>query len=134
MSVDVDTFLARIQPPPIHQFLGGKLEQVNNSDGWKACLSYQPRAEFANPMGHVQGGMLCSMLDDAMGLFAMIAHEGQPCATVTMNTSFLRPCQIAPVEVRVYFVRQGRKISNVESVAYQHGKEVVKATAVFTVI
>ncbi|MEB5928580.1 PaaI family thioesterase [Acinetobacter schindleri] len=134
MSFDIDAFLAKIQPPPIHQFLGGKLEQVENAEDWSARLSYQPRAEFANPMGHVQGGMICSMLDDAMGLFAILANDGHPSATVTMNISFLRTCLIAPVEVEVYFVRQGRKISNIESVAYQNGKAVAKASAAFTVV
>nr|WP_290445787.1 PaaI family thioesterase [Acinetobacter schindleri] len=85
-------------------------------------------------MGHLQGGMLCSMLDDAMGLFAIIAQEGTPSATITINVSFLRPCHIAPVEVEVYFVRQGRRISNIESVAYQNGKEVGKASAAFTIV
>ncbi|NWK75823.1 PaaI family thioesterase [Acinetobacter sp. SwsAc6] len=134
MSFDVQAFLDQMQAPPIHIFLGGKVEQVEHENGWKARISYQPRAEFANPMGHVQGGMLCSMLDDAMGLFAIIAQEGQPSATVTMNVSFLRPCNIAPVEVEVYFVRQGRRISNIESVAYQNGKEVGKASAAFTLV
>lgn len=134
MSFDIDTFLEKVQPPPIHQFLGGKLEQVENIEDWKARLSYQPRAEFANPMGHVQGGMICSMLDDAMGLFAIIANEGRPSATVTINVAFLRPCQIAHVDVEVYFVRQGRQISNIESIAYQHGKAVAKASAAFTLI
>lgn len=134
MSFDVQAFLDQMQAPPIHTFLGGKVEQVERENGWKARISYQPRSEFANPMGHVQGGMLCSMLDDAMGLFAIIAQEGQPSATVTMNVSFLRPCNIAPVEVEVYFVRQGRRISNIESVAYQNGKEVGKASAAFTLV
>ena len=134
MSFNLQNFLDNLQAPPIHTFLGGKIEQIEQENGWKAHIRYQPRAEFANPMGHVQGGMLCSMLDDAMGLFAIIAQEGQPSATVTMNVSFLRPCNIAPVEVEVYFVRQGRKISNIESVAYQNGKEVGKASAVFTLV
>lgn len=134
MSFDIDAFLQKVQLPLIHQFLGGKLEQVDNTEDWKVRLSYQPRAEFANPMGHVQGGMICSMLDDAMGLFAIVANQGQPSATVTMNVSFLRPCQIAHVDVDVYFVRQGRNISNIESVAYQNGKAVAKATAAFVVV
>ncbi|MFH7767148.1 PaaI family thioesterase [Acinetobacter sp. BSP-28] len=134
MSFDVQAFLEHLQPPPIHHFLCGKVQKVEQEDGWKVRLSYQPRAEFANPMGHVQGGMICSMLDDAMGLFAIIAQEGTPSATVTMNLSFLRPCNIAEVDVEVYFVRQGRKISNIESVAYQNGKEVAKASAAFTLV
>lgn len=134
MSFDVNAFLDKMTPPPIHVLLGGKVEKVEQDTGWKVVVSYQPRPEFANPMGHVQGGMLCSMLDDAMGLFAIIAQEGTPSATVTINVSFLRPCQIAPVQVEVYFVRQGRRISNIESVAYQNGKEVGKASAAFTVV
>lgn len=134
MSFDIDTFLKKIQPPPIHQFLGGKLEEVQHNEDWTARLSYQPRTEFANPMGHVQGGMICAMLDDAMGLFSIVANEGKPAATVTMNVSFLRPCQIAHVDVEVYFVRQGRNISNIESIAYQNGKAIAKATAAFVII
>jgi uncharacterized protein (TIGR00369 family) len=132
MSFDLDAFLKQLSPPPIHQHLGGKVVQVEQGESIKAVLEYSPKAEFANPMGHVQGGMICSMLDDAMGLFCIIANEGNPQATVSMNMSFLRPCQVAPVRVEVYFVRQGRKFSNVESVAYQNGKEVGKASAVFT--
>lgn len=134
MSFDIQDFLDHLQAPPIHTFLGGKVEHVEHEPVWKVRISYQPRAEFANPMGHVQGGMICSMLDDAMGLFAIIAQEGQPSATVTMNVSFLRPCNIAVVDVEVYFVRQGRKISNIESVAYQNGKAVAKASAAFTIV
>ncbi len=134
MSFDVQEFLENLQPPPIHHFLRGKVQKVEQEDGWKVRLSYQPRAEFANPMGHVQGGMICSMLDDAMGLFAIIVQEGRPSATVTMNVSFLRPCNIAEVDIAVYFVRQGRKISNIESIAYQNGKEVAKASAAFMLV
>jgi uncharacterized protein (TIGR00369 family) len=134
MSFDLEKFLQNMTPPPIHTFLGGKVETLEQDQGLKAVISYQPRAEFANPMGHVQGGMICSMLDDAMGLFAILAQQGTPSATVTMNVSFLRPCNIAAVEVQVYFVRQGRRISNIESVAYQGGKEVAKASAAFTMV
>ena len=134
MSFDLDTFLQNMTPPPIHTFLGGQIEKLEHENGLKAVISYQPRAEFANPMGHVQGGMICSMLDNAMGLFAILAQEGTPSATVTMNVSFLRPCNISAVEVHVYFVRQGRRISNIESVAYQNAKEVAKASAAFTIV
>ncbi|WP_447506065.1 PaaI family thioesterase [Acinetobacter pittii] len=134
-AFDLDAFVVALQPPAIHTLLNGKLEKIqNDNDEWHASIQYQPRAEFANPMGHVQGGMICSMLDDAMGLFAMITQQGVPAATVTMSVSFLRPCQIAPVLVQVYFVRQGRNIFNIESIAYQQGKAVAKASAAFTPI
>ena len=132
MSFDLDAFLAQMSAPPIHQHLGGQIVEVDQTDSFRVRLQYSPKAEFANPMGHLQGGMLCSILDDAMGLFAIIANEGHPQATVSMNIAFLRPCLIAPVDVDVFFVRQGRKFSNIESIASQNGKEVGKASALFT--
>lgn len=134
MTFDHQAFVDNMQAPPIHTFLGGKVKHIEQENGWKARISYQPRPEFANPMGHLQGGMLCSMLDDAMGCFAIIAQQGVPAVTITMNVAFLRPCHIAPVEVEIYFVRQGRRISNIESIAYQNGKEVGKASAAFTIV
>lgn len=132
MSFDIEAFLQQLDAPLIHQHLGGKIIHLDREHGLKLRVQYSPKAEFANPMGHVQGGMLCSMLDDAMGLFGIIANEGKPQATVSMNVSFLRPCLVEAVYVDVYFVRQGRKFSNIESIALQNGKEVGKASAVFT--
>lgn len=130
-AFDLDQFVANLQAPGIHKHLNGKLLEVSMT---QLKVSYQAIPAFANPMGNLQGGMLCAMLDDAMGLFAYIAHQGHPAATVSMNVSFLRPCQLAEVTVDTYFVRQGRRISNIESVAYQDGKVVGKSSAVFTVV
>ena len=134
MIFNIDAFLEQTQLPPVHDCLRGKLEHVDHTENLNVRMSYQPRDEFANPMGHVQGGMICSMLDNSMGLFALIANKGQPSATITINVAFVRPCQIAHVDVEVYFVRQGRRVSHIESVAYQNGKAVAKASAAFTVI
>lgn len=133
MSFDYQALVDSLTAPPIHQHLGGKFEKFD-CENMRLSLSYQAQPTFANPMGHLQGGMLSAMLDDAMGLFAFIGHQGQPAATVNMTVNFLRPTQIAAVNVDVYFVRQGRKISNIEAIAYQNGKEVAKASAVFTVV
>ena len=131
MNIDIKKFEHQLTTPPIHHFLRGKIERVERKDDWFAEISYQPRAEFANPLGHVQGGMICAILDDSMGMFALIAENGQHSVTVTMNVSFLRPCLIESLRVHVYFVRQGSKILSIESVAFQNNKEVAKASAAF---
>lgn len=133
MKFDAQAFIEQFTPPPIHIFLGGQLEHFD-SVTQRLYLSYQSRPEFSNPMGHLQGGMLAAMLDDAMGVFALIGHEGKPAATVSMTVGFLRPTQLAEVKVEVYFVRQGRKISNIEAIAYQKEKELAKISAIFTVV
>lgn len=133
MSVDYQAIINDLVAPPIHTFLGGKIEHFD-AEQTLMRVSYQSRAEFANPMGMLQGGMLSAMLDDAMGLFAFIGHDAQPAATVNMTVNFLRPTQLKQVDVEVYFVRRGRKISNLEAIAWQDGKQVAKVAAVFTVI
>lgn len=133
MSVDYQAIINDLVAPPIHTFLGGKIEHFD-AEQTLMRVSYQSRAEFANPMGMLQGGMLSAMLDDAMGLFAFIGHDAQPAATINMTVNFLRPTQLKQVDVEVYFVRRGRKISNLEAIAWQDGKQVAKVAAVFTVI
>lgn len=123
--------LKNIPLPPVHHLLGGTIEQVQDDEALKIRLSYQPRVEFSNPMGNLQGGIVCSMLDDAMGLLTHMLQEGEACTTVNMNISFLRRCMIADLEIEAYAVRQGKRICNVESIAYQQGKAVAKASAVF---
>lgn len=50
MSFDANAFIAQLIPPPVHRFLGGRFEQFD-ADQLRLKLSYQSRAEFANPAG-----------------------------------------------------------------------------------
>ena len=72
--------------------------------GWKllgcdaaktvASLSFEARAEFLNPAGFVQGGLLTAMLDDAMGPAVLLMSDGALyTATIGMNVSFLAPAR-----------------------------------------
>ena len=133
VSVNYQAIVDNLVPAPIHTFLGGKIEHFD-AKTMQMRLSYQSRAEFANPMGTLQGGILSAMLDDAMGVFAFVGHDAQPAATINMTVNFLRPTALKQVDVEVYFVRRGRKISNLEAIATQEGKQVGKVSAVFTVV
>ncbi|WP_046215424.1 PaaI family thioesterase [Paenibacillus wulumuqiensis] len=43
-----------------------------------------------NHMHIVHGGVLMSMMDQAMGMMSMALQDGQPCVTTNMNTHFVQ--------------------------------------------
>ncbi len=60
-------FLAGRQPaPPAAMTLGWELSWVAPERG-EIEVFFDARADFANPMGNVQGGFLAAMLDDTLG-------------------------------------------------------------------
>jgi uncharacterized protein (TIGR00369 family) len=53
---------------------------------------FDARADFANPMGNVQGGFLAAMLDDTLGpALAATLGDGEFAPTLELKVSFLRP-------------------------------------------
>ena len=78
-------------PPPCATLLGWTLLDHDSQAG-TIRVGFDGRAEFANPAGFVQGGMLAAMLDDTMGA-AVFAATGGRLYTVTigMNVSYLAP-------------------------------------------
>lgn len=129
-AVDDTEFAQAIAALPIHQHMGGKIEEYD-PEQQTMTVTYQPRPEFANGIGLLQGGILTAMLDDGMGIFAWRALGSTNCVTVTLNMNFLRPANLGEVTVKSNFVKEGKRILNVEGCAYQDGKMVAKATAVF---
>ena len=58
-------------------------------EGW-IRIGFDGKAEFCNPAGFVQGGMLSAMLDDTMGPAVFVMTEGKLyTATITMTVNFL---------------------------------------------
>ena len=119
--------------PPIHHCLGGH-DIKWDQDKKNLQVGYIGKAEFCNPRGSIEGGMLCAMLDDAMGLFAYYANEQKPATTINLSTDFLRPCLPGEIQVRCYFIKQGRQILNIEAVAMQQDKLIAKMVANFMVL
>nr|WP_302228619.1 PaaI family thioesterase [Azotobacter vinelandii]WKN23684.1 PaaI family thioesterase [Azotobacter vinelandii] len=123
-----DALLAGRQRWPVYDLLQGEL--VAWEAGTLVCR-YVASEAFANPTGHVQGGMLAAMLDDAMGTLAQSPlAAGQFASTLSLTVSFLRPARPGPVRVEARFVRQGSRILNVEGQALQDDKPVAQAVAV----
>jgi uncharacterized protein (TIGR00369 family) len=119
--------------PPIHHLLGGHNIQWN-TDQTELEISYVALDSFTNPRGSVEGGMVCAMLDDVMGLFAYLANQQTPATTINLTMDFLCPCQVGTVLTKCRFTKQGKVILNIESEAWQNQKLIARSTANFMVL
>ncbi|TCB34258.1 PaaI family thioesterase [Acinetobacter sp. ANC 4910] len=119
--------------PPIHRLLGGHNIQWN-ADQTELEISYVALDSFTNPRGSVEGGMVCAMLDDVMGLFAYLANQQTPATTINLTMDFLRPCLVGTVLTKCRFIKQGKVILNIESEAWQNQKLIARSTANFMVL
>ncbi|WP_051251396.1 PaaI family thioesterase [Paenibacillus harenae] len=66
--------------------LGCEVVQANAS---KATICLDASPQHLNLLGLVHGGVLMSLLDNAMGLVAMLSEANERAVTASMNTHFL---------------------------------------------
>lgn len=119
--------------PPIHHLLNGH-DLHWDKDLAQIHVKYIALESFTNPRGTVEGGMICAMLDDAMGILAALNKTEKPATTVNLSIDFLRPCHVGNVETKAWFIKQGSKILNIESEAWQQGKLIAKCSSAFLVL
>jgi uncharacterized protein (TIGR00369 family) len=136
VEIDEKPGLARLYgvngAPPITTTLGATFVSLSE-DALEA--EYIGTPAFLNPAGQLQGGMLCAMLDDLTAtLVTSTLAEGEHCATLNLNTSFLRPAKTGTLTGRAKLVRRGRGVCNVSGELRQDGRLVATATAVCTII
>jgi uncharacterized protein (TIGR00369 family) len=86
--------------PPCARHLGFELIDFSVEGGW-AEVAFNPRQEFANPAGAVQGGFVCAMLDDAMSVAASISRRlAVIVPTLQTTVSYLEPTPMERVVAR----------------------------------
>ncbi len=77
-----------VPPPPVAELLGLRLVSVAEGE---VVFEMDVRPEHANPMGTVQGGVICALADAAMGLaYASRLDEGESFTTLELKTNYLR--------------------------------------------
>jgi uncharacterized protein (TIGR00369 family) len=93
---------------------------------------FDARDDFRNPMGQIQGGYLCAMLDDVMSVACLVTSGMTHVApTLEMKTSFLRPALANGEKLRAVgrVVKWGRTIAFTEGeIRDADGKLLAKAT------
>lgn len=120
----------RFPPPPIAGLATSRLVSVAEGEAVFRC---QPDESWLNPLGLVHGGLLCTLLDSAMGVAVQTTQPaGQGYASIELKVSFLKPVPFdgRELEARGRALRVGRRIAFAEGHAYDtEGSLVGHATS-----
>jgi uncharacterized protein (TIGR00369 family) len=89
----IKTALDNLALPPSAKLLGWHLLDARPKEGW-IKVGFDGNAEFCNPAGFVQGGLLAAMLDDTMGPAVLMMTEGKLyTTTIGLTVNFLAPAR-----------------------------------------
>ncbi|HEV8251266.1 MAG TPA: PaaI family thioesterase [Gaiellaceae bacterium] len=115
-------------PPPVAELVG--LEVVSSADG-EVVMALDVEERHGNPMGFVQGGVICVLADGAMGYaFALTLADGESFTTVEMKTNFLRPFVAGRLLATGRVLNRGRTLGLTEAhVRDEQGRLIAHATS-----
>ncbi len=108
----------RFPPPPIACVFGFELAEVAHGEIVVRCT---PDESMLNPLGLVHGGVLCTVMDTAMGIAVQTTvPAGTGYASIELKVSFLKPLPYdgRPFEVRGKALQVGRRVAFSEAHAY----------------
>ena len=99
-------------PPPVAELVG--LDIVSYGGG-ETVMSLDVDERHGNPMGFVQGGIICVLADGAMGFaFATTLADGESFTTVEMKANFLRPFATGRLTATGRVLNRGRTLGLTE--------------------
>jgi uncharacterized protein (TIGR00369 family) len=102
-----------VPPPPVAQLVGMRLVEIGDGEA-RFELEAEPE-RHANPMGTVHGGVLCDVVDAAMGCaYASRLGEGESFTTLELKINFLKPVWSGLLTATAQIVRGGKTIGLVE--------------------
>jgi uncharacterized protein (TIGR00369 family) len=110
-----NTVLDTLDVPPCSRLLGWHVLDARPRDGW-IRIAFDGKAEFCNPAGFIQGGILSAMLDDTMGPAVFVKTDGRLyTATITMTVNFLAPAKVGPIVGEGKVVQIGKSVAFIEA-------------------
>lgn len=123
------TALDGFDAPPCSRLLGWHILDADADAGW-VRIEFDGKAEFCNPAGFIQGGILTAMLDDTMGPAAFIKTRGLLyTATIGMTVNFLAPAKVGLIVGEARVVQIGKTIAFIEGkLTDAHGITLATAT------
>ena len=115
-------------PPPVAELVG--LDILSAADG-EAVFVLDVDERHENPMGFVQGGIICVLADAAMGFaFVTTLADGESFTTVEMKTNFLRPVASGRLTATGRMLNRGRTLGLAEAhVRDEEGRLIAHATS-----
>lgn len=104
-------------------------------EGDELVLGLRAEERHANHRGTVQGGLLCTFADFALGrAIRADAEDDRDRATASLTVDFLKPAAVADwIEGRTRVDRVGGTLAFADCSLTVEGREIVRSRAVFVV-
>ncbi|MBT2283102.1 PaaI family thioesterase [Paenibacillus polymyxa] len=103
-------------------------------DGKEVQIALTAGEQHTNSMGIIHGGVLTSLMDQAMGMVSTAAMEVDGCVTTNLNVHFLAPMKQGELMVRATVLHQaGRSVTTQSEVRDASGTLGCMATATFRI-
>jgi uncharacterized protein (TIGR00369 family) len=115
-------------PPPVAELIGLELESAG---GGEAVMALEATERHENPMGTLHGGIICDLVDGAMGMaFFSTLEEGESFTTLELKINFLRPFWTGRLVAKGRVVSRGRTVGLTEcDVEDTEGRLVARASS-----
>jgi uncharacterized protein (TIGR00369 family) len=98
--------------PPVARLIG--IEFIEGGDG-KCTMRLEAGEQHSNPMGTIHGGIICDLVDAAMGVsFFTTLDEGESFTTLELKINFLRPFWTGTLLAHGRVVSRGRTVGLTE--------------------
>ena len=125
----------RPDAPSIGRLLGIRLDDVEHG---RIVMSLETRADFANPLGTVHGGIAATLLDSVMGCAVhSTLPAGSSYTTVELKVNYIRAARITGQTLTATgtVIHTGRRIATAEGkVSDEQGKLVAHGTTTCLVL
>jgi uncharacterized protein (TIGR00369 family) len=122
-----------IPPPPIGQLIGMRLVEVSEGSATFVC---DPNESHYNPIGTVHGGLVCTLLDSALGCAVhSTLPQGQGYTSLEIKVNYLRPVRSDSGELTCVgtVTKPGSRVAFAEGIVTDHAGKVI-ATASGTLL
>ncbi|MFC5453026.1 PaaI family thioesterase [Paenibacillus aestuarii] len=124
--------LASAAEPTFWGFLGCEFVGLENGT---VTIALDAKPHHLNPLGIVHGGVLSSLLDNAMGIVVMTARPDEKSVTTNLNVHFVSPLNEGRMLVTAEIVHQSRKMITTQGrVTDTEGNLCAMGTGTFRVI
>jgi uncharacterized protein (TIGR00369 family) len=113
-------------PPPCFLDAGAKI--IAYEPNKSLTVRFPVLDKHANPVGFLQGGVLCSLFDNVFGPLSFSTLR-KPCVSIDMNVNFIRAAKPGEfVTIRAEFASKTKKLLQMTAEA-RNEKDKIVATA-----
>lgn len=113
---------------------GMHLKFVADSSGKRFTSNFRLGTRYTGPPGHCHGGIIATILDDAMSKLNKL--RDLPAATARMTVEYLRPVPLhKPLRVDSHEVsKRGRRLTRVAEIRDARGTVLARSRGVFVIL